>query len=159
MSKIGFIGTGIMGRHMARHLQDGGHELLFCPHRNPTPEELIAAGGHDCASRRELAAQAEVIIMIVPDTPQVAEVLHGEDGVLAGLKPGKLVIDMSSISPIETKDFAARINELGCDYLDAPVARVSGLDVPMHYARALEKLIVPDAEAVIRAFKHVSYLD
>ena len=72
MSTIGFIGTGIMGRHMAKHLQDGGHDLLFCPHRNPTPDELLAAGGRDCASRRELTERADVIIMVVPDTPQVA---------------------------------------------------------------------------------------
>ena len=122
MSKIGFIGTGIMGRHMAKHLQDGGHELLFCPHHTPTPAELLAAGGRDCATHRELAEQAEVIITIVPDTPQVAEVLLGDDGVLAGLSQGKLVIDMSSISPIETRDFAAKVMTAGCLYLDAPVS-------------------------------------
>jgi 2-hydroxy-3-oxopropionate reductase len=122
MSKIGFIGTGIMGRHMARHLQDGGHELFFCPHRNPTPEELIAAGGTDCATRRELAEQTDVIITIVPDTPQVAEVLFGQDGVVAGLGPGKLVIDMSSSSPIETKAFAAEVAAAGAHCLDAPVS-------------------------------------
>ncbi len=122
MSKIGFIGTGIMGRHMAKHLQDDGHELLFCPHRSPTPEGLLAAGGRDCATRRELAEQAEVIVMIVPDTPQVDAVLSGDDGVIAGLSAGKLVIDMSSISPIETKAFAARVQAAGCDYLDAPVS-------------------------------------
>ena len=122
MSKIGFIGTGIMGRHMARHLQDGGHELLFCPHRNPTPEELIAAGGTDCASNRELAELADVIITIVPDTPHVADVLIGKDGVVEGLGPGKLVIDMSSISPIETKAFAGEVEAAGAAYLDAPVS-------------------------------------
>ena len=122
MSKIGFIGTGIMGRHMAKHLQDGGHDLLFCPHRNPTPDELLAAGGRDCASRRELTEQADVIIMVVPDTPQVAGVLNGDDGVIAGLSQGKLVIDMSSISPIETKQFAAKVMTKGCHYLDAPVS-------------------------------------
>ena len=122
MSTIGFIGTGIMGRHMAKHLQDGGHTLLFCPHRSPTPGELLDAGGSDCATRRELAERAEVIIMIVPDTPHVADVLSGDDGVIAGLAPGKLVIDMSSISPIETKAFAAAVQAAGCDYLDAPVS-------------------------------------
>ena len=122
MSKIGFIGTGIMGRHMAKHLQDGGHELLFCPHNTPTPEELLDAGGRDCTTHRELAEQSEVIITIVPDTPQVAEVLLGDDGVLAGLSQGKLVIDMSSISPIETRDFAAKVMTAGCLYLDAPVS-------------------------------------
>lgn len=122
MSKIGFIGTGIMGRHMARHLQDGGHELFFCPHRKPTPSELLEGGGSDCASGRELAERSDVVITMVPDTPQVADALFSDEGVLAGLSAGKLVIDMSSISPIETKAFAARINEAGCDYLDAPVS-------------------------------------
>ncbi|MCB1725198.1 MAG: 2-hydroxy-3-oxopropionate reductase [Chromatiaceae bacterium] len=122
MSTIGFIGTGIMGRHMAKHLQDGGHQLLFCPHRTPTPDELLTDRGRDCASRRELAEQADVIIMIVPDTPQVASVLGGDDGVIAGLSAGKLVIDMSSISPIETKAFAGRVQTAGCHYLDAPVS-------------------------------------
>lgn len=122
MSKVGFIGTGIMGRHMARHLQGAGHELHFCPHRSPTPLELIEAGGRDCASTRELTEQADIVIMMVPDTPHVAEVLTGDDGVIAGLSPGKLVIDMSSISPIETKRFAASVQDAGCDYLDAPVS-------------------------------------
>ena len=122
MSKIGFIGTGIMGRHMAGHLQAAGHELLLCRHRSALPEELVAGGATVCASRRELAAQAEVVITIVPDTPQVAEVLFGDDGIAPALKPGTLVIDMSSISPIETKDFARRIQSAGCDYLDAPVS-------------------------------------
>jgi 2-hydroxy-3-oxopropionate reductase len=75
-----------------------------------------------CSSRRELAEQAEAIIAMVPDTPDVADVLFGEDGVAEALRPGKLVIDMSSISPIETREFAARVREAGCDYLDAPVS-------------------------------------
>ena len=122
MSKIGFIGTGIMGRHMARHLQAGGHELYLCRHRSPLPEELLAGGARTCATRREVAEQADVVITIVPDTPDVADVLFAEDGVAAGLAAGKLVVDMSSISPIETKEFASRIQALGCDYLDAPVS-------------------------------------
>jgi len=122
MSKIGFIGTGIMGRHMAQHLQAGGHQLYLCQHRSPLPDELLAGGATACASRREVAEQAEVIIMIVPDTPHVADVLFGEQGVLEGLSPGKLVIDMSSISPIETKTFATQVAAAGCDYLDAPVS-------------------------------------
>jgi 2-hydroxy-3-oxopropionate reductase len=111
-----------MGRHMAKHLQDGGHQLFLYRHRSPLPEELLAGGATACASRREVAEQAEVIITIVPDTPHVADALFADDGVAAGLSPGKLVIDMSSISPIETKAFAARIAEAGCDYLDAPVS-------------------------------------
>jgi 2-hydroxy-3-oxopropionate reductase len=122
MSKIGFIGTGIMGRHMAGHLQTGGHELYLCQHRSPLPEELLAGGAIACASRREVAEQAEVIITIVPDTPDVADALFGDQGIVEGLGPNKLVIDMSSISPIETKTFAARVEAAGCDYLDAPVS-------------------------------------
>jgi len=122
MSKIGFIGTGIMGRHMAQHLQSGGHQLFLCQHRSPLPEELLAGGACACDSRREVAEQADIVITIVPDTPHVADALFAEDGVAAGLSPGKLVIDMSSISPIETKEFAARVAAAGCDYLDAPVS-------------------------------------
>lgn len=122
MSKIGFIGTGIMGRHMAKHLQDGGHTLYLWQHRSALPDELLAGGATACGSRRELAEKSEVIIIMVPDTPHVADALFGEDGVASGLSHGKLVIDMSSISPIETKAFAARVRETGCDYLDAPVS-------------------------------------
>ncbi|MDX1823633.1 MAG: 2-hydroxy-3-oxopropionate reductase [Thiohalomonadales bacterium] len=122
MSKIGFIGVGIMGRPMAGHLQAGGHQLYLVKHRSPLPEELLKGGAVECGSAKEVAEQAEIIITIVPDTPQVEQALFGEDGVAAGLSPGKLVIDMSSISPMETKSFAAKVNELGCDYLDAPVS-------------------------------------
>ncbi len=124
MSKIGFIGTGIMGLPMARNLQmqKGDHELYFSEHHKPVPEELLAANGQVCPTPKAVAQAAEFIILMVPDTPQVEEVLFGEEGVAAGLAPGKIVIDMSSISPIATKDFARRINALGCDYLDAPVS-------------------------------------
>ncbi len=122
MQKIGFIGTGIMGRPMAGHLQTAGHPLFLSSHRNPPPAELIAGGAIECDSPGDVARQADTIILMVPDTPQVESVLFGENGVATGLSAGKLIIDMSSISPIETKAFAARINELGCDYLDAPVS-------------------------------------
>jgi len=122
MSKIGFIGTGIMGRPMAGHLLAAGHQLYLCRHRSPPPVELISGGAVECGSPEEVARQADVVIVMVPDTPQVESTLFGDTGVAAGLEPGKLVIDMSSISPIETKAFAARINEIGCDYLDAPVS-------------------------------------
>jgi len=122
MSKIGFIGTGIMGRPMAAHLQAGGHQLYLTRHRSPPPQELIDGGAIECASAKAVAEQADIIIIMVPDTPQVDSTLFGDDGVAAGLSAGKLVIDMSSISPIETKAFAARINALGADYLDAPVS-------------------------------------
>ncbi len=121
MSKVGFIGLGIMGRPMAGHLQAGGHEL-FLRDVHPVPQELIDKGGTACDSAREVAEKADIIIIMVPDTPQVDEVLFGDNGVAAGLSRGKTVVDMSSISPIETKVFAQKINDLGCDYIDGPVS-------------------------------------
>jgi len=122
MSKIGFIGLGIMGRPMAGHLQAGGHELHVVKHRSPLPQELLDAGAIECASAQEVAEKSEIVILMVPDTPDVEQVLFGDSGVAEGLAEGKTVIDMSSISPIATKEFAARIAALGCDYVDAPVS-------------------------------------
>jgi len=119
--KVGFIGLGIMGRPMASRLIDGGHELYVHSHK-PAPKELTDKGARDFRSGREVASQAEVIITMVPDTPDVEAVLFGENGVSSGLTHGKTVVDMSSISPIATKEFAKRVNQLGCEYLDAPVS-------------------------------------
>src|SRR5512133_192596 len=121
MSKVGFIGLGIMGAPMAENIAKGGHEL-FVHTSKPLSAGLSAHKVTSCASFAEVARQAEIIILMVPDTPQVASVLFDDNGVAAGLTAGKVVVDMSSISPIETKAFAARINALGCDYLDAPVS-------------------------------------
>jgi 2-hydroxy-3-oxopropionate reductase len=117
--KIGFIGLGIMGAPMAQHLLAAGHEL-FVPKRSKVPEALSAATV--CATNADVARAAEVIILMLPDTPDVDKVLFSKEGVAEGLTKGKTVVDMSSISPIETKRFALAINELGCDYLDAPVS-------------------------------------
>jgi 2-hydroxy-3-oxopropionate reductase len=121
MSKVGFIGLGIMGTPMAGHLLRGGHEL-YVHDVKPVPAELTDLGARVAASGREVAEQADIVIVMVPDTPHVAAVLFDEGGVAEGLSAGKVVVDMSSISPIETKQFAARINALNCDYLDAPVS-------------------------------------
>jgi 2-hydroxy-3-oxopropionate reductase len=110
---------------MAGHLLAGGH-TLYAHTRSEVPAALTEKGAHPCATPAEVARQADIIITMLPDTPDVETVLFRENGIAAGLTPGKLVIDMSSIAPLETKQFAARINELGCDYLDAPV---SGGDV------------------------------
>ncbi|MCJ2041789.1 MAG: 2-hydroxy-3-oxopropionate reductase [Methylobacterium sp.] len=118
---IGFIGLGIMGAPMAGHLIAAGHSL-FLKSRRAVPEALVAAGGTPCATAAEVAERADVVILMLPDTPDVETVLFGADGVAAGLRPGTTVIDMSSISPIATKDFAARIRERGGAYLDAPVS-------------------------------------
>ena len=121
MSKIGFIGLGIMGSPMAGHLQKDGHEL-FLHDIVDLPQELLDGGATQCSSGKEVAGQSEIIIIMVPDTPHVEAVLFGENGVAEGLSSGKTVVDMSSISPLETKEFAKKINDLGCDYLDAPVS-------------------------------------
>lgn len=118
---VGFIGLGIMGTPMAGHLIAGGHGL-FLKTRREVPQALISAGGTACSSAAEVGERADVIILMVPDTPDVEAVLFGPGGVAEGLKPGKIVVDMSSISPIATRDFAARVSEKGCDYLDAPVS-------------------------------------
>ncbi len=122
MTRIAFIGLGIMGRPMAGHLQAAGHELFVVRHVSPLPEELLEAGAIECATAEEAASRSEVVITMVPDTPDVEAVLLGTGGVAEGLKAGTTVIDMSSISPIATKGFAERIAGMGCDYLDAPVS-------------------------------------
>lgn len=119
--KVGFIGLGIMGKPMARHLINGGH-TVYLYSRSGVTQDLIDAKGIACTSAKDVAHNADVIITMVPDTPDVDKVLFGRDGVAAGLGAGKIVVDMSSISPIETKQFAARINELKCQYIDAPVS-------------------------------------
>jgi len=118
--KLGFIGLGIMGAPMAGHLIKAGH-TLFVHVRHSVPATL-AGQVTSCTSGAEVARHADVIFTMVPDTPDVEAVLFGENGVASGLSKGKTVVDMSSISPMATKGFAKRINELGCDYLDAPVS-------------------------------------
>ena len=117
--KIAFIGLGIMGAPMAQHLLNAGHEL-FVRTRRPVPAALAAATV--CATNADVARAADVTILMLPDTPDVEQVLLGEDGVVSGIAKDKLVIDMSSISPIETKRFAKAVNAAGGDYLDAPVS-------------------------------------
>jgi len=121
MSKIGFIGLGIMGAPMAGHLVNAGHEL-FLNTRGPVPADLLTGQASACGSAREVAEKADIIFLMLPDTPDVAAVLFGENGVSTGISAGKTVVDMSSISPMDTKEFAKKINALGCDYLDAPVS-------------------------------------
>jgi 2-hydroxy-3-oxopropionate reductase len=119
--KLGWIGLGIMGAPMAGHLRAAGHEL-FVHTRGKVPAALSEAGVVACASAAEVARRADVVFLMVPDTPDVEAVLFGKAGAAEGLSAGKTVVDMSSISPVATKQFAARIADLGCDYVDAPVS-------------------------------------
>jgi 2-hydroxy-3-oxopropionate reductase len=122
---VGFVGLGIMGRPMSSNLMRGGHALSLHS-RSGVPAELLALGGQACVSGREVAERSQVIFTMVPDTPDVERALFGPGGVAEGLSAGKVVVDMSSISPEETRRFATRVRALGADYLDAPV---SGGDV------------------------------
>jgi 2-hydroxy-3-oxopropionate reductase len=119
--KIGFIGLGIMGAPMAGHLINAGHEL-YVNTRSKLADEIANTSAVQVPTPAEVARKADVIFIMVPDTADVEKVLFGENGLASGLTPGKTVIDMSSISPIATKEFAKKINALGCEYMDAPVS-------------------------------------
>ena len=120
--KVGFVGLGIMGAPMTGHLQKGGHALCLFDLMPELPGDLLTGGAMARDSGRAVAEASDIVILMVPDTPDVAAALFADNCVAQGLSPGKLVIDMSSISPTATTDFANRINDLGCDYLDAPVS-------------------------------------
>jgi 2-hydroxy-3-oxopropionate reductase len=120
--KIGFVGVGIMGRPMAGHLQKAGHEIHLVKHHSALPQELLDGGARVCGSAKEVAERAELVILMLPDTPDVDSALFGSNGVAEGLSAGKVVVDMSSIDPISTREFAARIVAGGCEYVDAPVS-------------------------------------
>lgn len=122
MAKIGFIGTGIMGKPMAHNLQNAGHILFFSEHFDKAPSDLLGDRGIALPDPRSVAQESEIIIIMVPDTPQVEDVLFRSAGVAEGIGPGKVVIDMSSISPAATKVFAEKIAATGAAYLDAPVS-------------------------------------
>ena len=119
--KIGFIGLGIMGKPMASQVIKGGHDV-FLFSRTSVPAELTELGGTACSSAVDVATAADIVILMVPDTPDVEKVLFGQDGIESSLSSGKTIVDMSSISPIATKEFAKKIQDLGCGYVDAPVS-------------------------------------
>ena len=119
--KIGFVGLGIMGSPMAANLLAGGHQVHAFDIR-PVSDALLSKGAVGAKSGRDAAENSDIVIVMVPDTPHVEAALFAKDGIAEGLTKGKTVVDMSSISPIATKGFAKKINELGCDYLDAPVS-------------------------------------
>ncbi len=125
MRNVGFIGLGIMGKPMASHLIRSGYSV-FLHSRSGVPDELITLGGQVCPAPKAVAERSDIIILMLPDTSDVEKVLFAENGVVQGLPTdqsrSKIIIDMSSISPIKTQDFVRRITELGHDYADAPVS-------------------------------------
>jgi 2-hydroxy-3-oxopropionate reductase len=158
--KLGFIGLGIMGTPMAGHLLAAGHEL-FVQSRSGAPAALLDAGAKAGATAADVARAADTIFLMVPDTPHVAEVLFGETGLDKGLSAGKTVVDMSSISPIATKEFAKRIQALGCDYIDAPVsggevgAKAASLTIMVGSTEAAFATVKPLLERMGKNITHV----
>ncbi|MEY4122569.1 MAG: hypothetical protein RLZZ457_1407 [Pseudomonadota bacterium] len=156
--KIGFIGLGIMGSPMAQHLLAAKHEL-FVRTRSKVPAEL--AGATVCATNADVARAADIIFLMLPDTPDVETVLFGKDGVAEGLSAGKVVVDMSSISPIETKAFAEKVNAKGAEYLDAPVsggevgAKAASLTIMVGGADATFERVKPLFELMGKNITHV----
>jgi 2-hydroxy-3-oxopropionate reductase len=122
MTELGFIGLGIMGKPMASHLVRAGHIVHVCDLAEESVKHLCSLGAKGCSCSREIAQKSDIIFIMVPDTPDVEAVLFGEEGVAKGLKPGSIVVDMSSISPIATKEFAKRLVAMGVKMLDAPVS-------------------------------------
>ena len=122
MTELGFIGLGIMGKPMASHLVKAGHTVHVCDLVEESVKHLCSLGGKACSCCREIAQKSDIIFIMVPDTPDVEAALFGAEGVAEGLKPGSIVVDMSSISPIATKEFAKRLAGMGVKMLDAPVS-------------------------------------
>ena len=145
--KIGFIGLGTMGSPMAEHLIKAGHQLYVYT-LGKMPEAIATSSATQCITSKGVAERSDIIFLMVPDTPDVEAALFGEHGIAAGLSVGKVVVDMSSISPISTKVFAKKINDLGCDYLDAPV---SGGEVGAKNATL--SIMVGGSEAVFEKIK------
>ena len=124
--RVGFVGLGVMGGPMARNLLAAGHDVVAFSRTRASVDDIAADGATAAGSAREVAGQAGVVILMLPDSPQVREVLDGDDGLLAGAREGTLVIDMSTISPVVTREIAAECAERGIGWVDAPV---SGGDV------------------------------
>ncbi len=122
MAELGFIGLGIMGKPMAGHLVKAGHTVHVCDLVEESVNHLCSLGAGKCSCAREVAQKSKIIFIIVPDTPDVEAVLFGPEGVAEGLKPGQIVVDMSSISPLATKEFAKKLAAMGVEMLDAPVS-------------------------------------
>lgn len=122
MANLGFIGLGIMGKPMSGHLLDAGHTVHIYDVVAASVKEVAAKGGVVCGSSKEVAQKSDIIFIMVPDTPDVEAAIFGKDGVAEGVKSGSIVVDMSSISPIATKEFAKKLADMGVKMLDAPVS-------------------------------------
>lgn len=120
--KVGFVGLGIMGRPMAINLRKAGHSLWVHGRRAASMQPVVEAGATGCASPEDVAKQADVIFVMVSDTPDVQQVVLAEKGIINGAKRGSIVVDMSTISPAATREMAAELAKRGVEMLDAPVS-------------------------------------
>jgi 2-hydroxy-3-oxopropionate reductase len=120
--KIGFIGLGIMGKPMCRNLLKAGYELVVCDVFQTAVNEIVAAGAKAAATPKEIAAQVDIVITMLPNSPQVKQVVLGVNGVIEGGRPGTILMDMSSIAPLVSREVADKLAEKGIDMLDAPVS-------------------------------------
>lgn len=120
--RIGFIGLGIMGKPMSKNLLKAGFELVVLDRNQPAVDEVVAAGAKSAASPKEVAAQSDIVITMLPNSPHVKEVVLGENGVIEGAKAGTIVVDMSSIAPLVSREIAAKLAEKGIEMIDAPVS-------------------------------------
>jgi len=120
--KIGFIGVGIMGKPMSKNLLKAGYDLVVMDHNQAPVEELVAAGAASAESPKAVAEQTEIIITMLPNSPHVKEVVLGKNGIIEGAKSGTVVIDMSSIAPLASKEVYGELEKIGVDLLDAPVS-------------------------------------
>ena len=120
--KIGFIGLGIMGKPMAKNLLKAGYTDLLVNNRSQAPVQELEAAGAKGAAKQEIGAQCDVVITMLPNSPQVKEVMLGEDGVAAFMKPGAVFIDCSSINPVASQEIYAELQKKGVEMLDAPVS-------------------------------------
>jgi 2-hydroxy-3-oxopropionate reductase len=161
MAELGFIGLGIMGKPMAGHLLNAGHTVHLYDSVSETVRKLATQGGLACSHSREVAQKADIIFIMVPDTPDVEAVLFGKDGVAEGTRPGSIVVDMSSISPIATKEFARRLGAIGVKMLDAPVsggqvgAENATLSIMVGGQREVFRQVKPYFEIMGRNIVHV----
>lgn len=120
--KVGFIGLGIMGKPMAKNLVKAGHEVTVFDFKQASIDELVSVGAKAAKNNKEVAEKSDVIITMVPNSPNVEAALFGENGVAEGIEAGKTVIDMSSINPLASQKFEKKLKELGVGFLDAPVS-------------------------------------
>ena len=122
MKKIGFIGLGIMGKPMSKNLLKAGYELVVLDRNQSAVDEIVALGAKSAATPKEVAQQVEAIITMLPNSPHVKEVVLGENGVIEGAKEGLVVIDMSSIAPLVSREIYEALKEKGVKMIDAPVS-------------------------------------